>query len=201
MKPSSGIEVGAYAWNRWIDAYKKQPQGQGQDHLVPLRLRGYSEIVMGDLSAKERKAIDSTLRRGYSLSRSPRWMVLMRLILRTVDWSIGYLGKTQGTLWFPNTEDRDKCLNHMEAQLVMTERFSADALREYGDDKILVKVDTGYNYTANEQKQLKAHFTELRLVADEYMAMWAAPREQLANSLLSDDAVVRVPFDTKEIET
>lgn len=197
MKPSKGIEQGATAWNRWVRIYKKQPSGQYSDHEIPVRLRGYSELRMGDLTKRERKAIDTSIRRGYSLSESPRWMECLRFIIRSVDWNLGYLGKTRGTLWFPSNEARDDCLQHMEAQLVMTEKFSARDLYTYGDNKLRIQVSgaSGYNYDADH---LKAHLTELRTVADEHMDAWVTQRVTLADRLLPDDAIVRVPYDTKK---
>jgi hypothetical protein len=194
MKPSKGIEDGGTAWNRWVKTYKKQPPGEYLDHLIPIRLRGYSEIVMSDLTDRERKAIDTTLRRGYALSQSPRWCLVLDLILSTVDWDIGYLGKTQGTLWFPNKKARDACRKHMEAQLVMTEKFRASDLRNYGPNKLYISV--GVDRWSNDH--LKAHFTELRQVADAELATWKRKRVLLANKLKPDTAVVRVPFDSKK---
>ena len=57
MKPSHGIEALTPAWNRWVNTYKRQPSGKYSDSEVPIRLRGYSELTIGDLTTKERKAI------------------------------------------------------------------------------------------------------------------------------------------------
>ena len=189
MKPSKGIEAGTSAWNRWVQAHKRM-KGWPNDSDIPIRLRGYSEVTMKDLSTKERKAIDSALRRGYTLSRSPMWGQVLNVILRSVDWSIGYMGKSKANLWFPDADARDACLQHMEAQLVMTEKFKANDLHARGAHGIAINVYTAWDET------LKAHFTELRQVVDEHMDEWVTQRVTLADRLLPDDAVVRVPFDT-----
>lgn len=183
------IENGTSAWNRWVQAHKRH-KGWPRDYEIPIRLRGYSEVTMKHLDGKERKAIDSALRRGYSLSRSPLWQKVLEVILKTVDWNIGYMGKTKANLWFPDSEARDACLKHMEAQLVMTNKFSARDLYARGSHGLIINVNSRWD------EALKSHFTELRQVVDEHMDMWADQRIRLADRLLPDEAVVRVPFDT-----
>jgi len=190
MKPSDGIEGITAAWNRWIRCWKKSEK-YCDDFEVPLRMRGYSEIVMGNLPQKERKAIDTALRRGYCLAMSNRVVVVLTLITKTVDFNIGYLGKTRGSLWFPDADARDACMQHIEAQLVMTEKFSAKDLSEQGSHNIRIQVHQEWG-----DSPLKSHMTELRTVVDEHMALWAYQREKLADTLLADDAVLRVPYDS-----
>lgn len=189
MKPSHGIETITGAWNRWVNTYKRQPSGKYCDSEIPIRLRGYSELTMGELTDKERKAIDASIRRGYTLAKSSRWYMCLQLILRSVDFQLGYLGKTRGSIWMPDTESRDALLQHMEAQLVMTEKFSAGDLSTYGEHYVRVNVNTRAN-------PMKAHLTELRQVIDEHMEFWVRRRTRLANKLESDDAVIRIPFDS-----
>ena len=183
MKPSNGTDGITRAWNRWVRCWKKSER-YCEDFDVPMRLRGYTELTMGDLPKRERKQIDTTLRRGYSF--------FLSLITSTVDWDIGYLGKSQGRLWLPDKTMRDACMKHMEAQLVMTDKFDAKGL-EAGNSchRITINVQ---GLWSNET--LKPHMTELRHVVDEHMALWARQREVLANRLLPDDAVVRLPFDS-----
>lgn len=190
MKPSDGIDtynaINHCHYNCW-----KRSKGHTEDKDVPIRMRGYGEVAMGNLTPKERKEIDSALRRGYSLSINNRTRVVIDFITRSVDFAIGYLGKSKGSLWFPDADMRDRCLKLMEAQLVMTRKFTAAGLRARGPRGIYIQVPTGRG-----QSTCKAYLTELRLIVDEFMAEWAAEREQFANRLLSDDAVVRVPFDS-----
>lgn len=189
MKPDDGVEFGARAWNRWVVAHKKK-KGWFDDHELPIRLRGYSEVQMKELTKKERKAIDSSLRRGYTLSQSPMWGEVLNVLLKSQDFALGYMGKTRASLWFPNQAARDDCMKHAEAQLVMTERFSANNLYVRGAHTIIINVSCNWDET------LKAHLSELRTVVDEHMALWKEPRIAFADRLLPDDAVVRVPFDT-----
>jgi len=144
---------------------------------------------MGDLSDKERKAIDTAIRRGYTLSKSSRWYTCLQLILRTVDFQLGYLGKTRGSIWTPDENARDELMKHMEAQLVMTEKFNARDLSTYGANVVRIAVDSRWN-------PMKSHLTELRQVIDEHMEPWAKARARLADKLLPDNAVVRVPYDS-----
>ena len=190
MKPSKGLEGITAAWNRWVKCWKRSDRFC-EDFDVPIRMRGYSEIVMGNLPKKERKALDTALRRGYSLAQSNRMFVVLSLVLKTVDFSIGYLGKTRGSLWFPDSDVRDECIKHIEAQLVMTEVFKAEGLAKHGAHVIRIQVrqDWGDN-------PLKSHMTELRTVVDEHMTLWAYQREKLADSLLPDAAVIRIPYDS-----
>jgi hypothetical protein len=78
----------------------------------------------------------------------------------------------------------------MEAQLVMTNKFSARDLYARGSHGLIINVNSRWD------EALKSHFTELRQVVDEHMDMWADQRIRLADRLLPDKAVVRVPFDT-----
>lgn len=190
MKPSNGLEGITAAWNRWVKCWKRSDKFC-DDFDVPIRMRGYSEIVMSNLPTKERKALDTALRRGYSLAQSNRMFVVLSLVIKTVDFSIGYLGKTRGSLWFPDSDARDDCIKHIKAQLVMTEMFKAEGLSTHGAHAIRIQVrqDWGDN-------PLKSHMTELRTVVDEHMAKWAFQREKLADSLLPDHAVVRIPYDS-----
>jgi hypothetical protein len=190
MKPSNGMEGIITAWNRWVASWKKSDSYATADE-VPLRMRGYTEIVMGNLPQRERKAIDTSLRRGYSLAESNRAALILNLIAKSVDFDIGYLGKTRGSLWLPSSAARDACLQHLEAQLVMTEKFSAKGLKARGDNRISIQVDQEWG-----DNPLKSHMTELRVVVDEHMAHWAVDREKLANSLLTDDAAIRIPYDS-----
>jgi hypothetical protein len=190
MKPSEGVERITPIWNRWIRCWKKSDRFC-EDHDVPIRLRGYSEIVMGNLPPKERKSIDTALRRGYSLAKANRATSILDLVTKSVSFCTGYLGKTQGSLWFPDSDARDACMQHIEAQLVMTEKFNANGINERGSHIINIQVKQEWG-----DNPLKSHMTELRTVVDEHMALWAQPREALANSLLPDDAVIRVPFDS-----
>jgi hypothetical protein len=189
MKPSKGMTSLTTAWNAWVTCWKKhEPKWEVEDYLIPLRMRGYLELRMGNMSDKERKHIDASIRRGYKLANNTRWATCLEHLLRIVDWKVSYIGKTNADLWFPTTEMRDRCIKLMEAQLVMTGKFSARDLRERGDNGISIRVST--------RKATKAHLTELRVVVDEFMAEWAAEREQFARSLKPDDATVRVPFDS-----
>lgn len=190
MKPTKTTEGIITAWNRWVACWKKS-DSYAQPDEVPLRMRGYTEIVMGNLLQKERKAIDTSLRRGYSLAKDNRAANILSLITGSVDFSIGYLGKTRGSLWLPSTTARDACLQHLEAQLVMTEKFNASGLRARGSNGISIQVRQEWG-----DNPLKSYMTELRVVVDEHMAHWAVDREKLANSLLADDAAIRIPYDS-----
>jgi hypothetical protein len=146
---------------------------------------------MGNLPQKERKAIDTSLRRGYSLAQGNRVANVLTLITKSVDFNIGYLGKTRGSLWLPSSTARDACLQHLEAQLVMTEKFNAKGLASRGTNGISIQVRQEWG-----DNPLKSHMTELRVVVDEHMAHWAVDRERFADSLLADDAAIRVPYDS-----
>lgn len=192
MKPSKGIDSLTSSWNLWVECYKRQLKGLSRDDSdIPLRMRGYIELTMSELTDRERKSIDTALRRGYSLTYSTRWYSCLRHILKSVDFNIGYVGKTRSNLWFPTKEMRDRCIRLMEAQLVMTKKFSAASMNKRFDNQISIHVGR-----TQRGQPMKAHLTELRIVVDEFMAEWAAEREALANKIAADDAVIRIPFDS-----
>lgn len=189
MRPSEGIETLTKAWNTWYHTWKRTDSRSSCDHHIPLRMRGYLELSLNDpnVTDRERKEIDTSLKRGYTLSKNNRTRKLLDYLLRSRDFYIGYMGKSNGSLWFPDSDVRDRCLHLCEAQLVMTQKFSAGFMSARGDKMIRFDVKTG-------QRQA-AHLSELRLVIDEFMAEWAQPREQFAREL-REGLVVRVPFDS-----
>ncbi len=71
----------------------------------------------------------------------------------------------------------------------MTDKFNANDLSKYGENYVRINVTARGN-------PMKAHLTELRQVVDEHMEFWVRRRTRLANKLESDDAVIRVPFDS-----
>ena len=193
MRPDDGVEQLSHAWNRWVNCYKQQPSGVYGDHKVPIRLRGYSEIVMSDLTDRERKSIDTSLRRGYTLVGNARWVACLKLLIATANFNMGYLGKTRGHIWMPTTESRDALIKHMEAQLVMTEKFSARSLSKFGTHMVRI------NVYSQKETPMAAHLTELRQVVDEHLELFAKDRNEFANMVIKPDAVIRLPFDSKKV--
>ena len=192
MKPDKGIEMLTPAWNRYVEVWKYTHKKY--EKTMPLRMRGYSEMPMSEIDPKERKQMHSAVLRGYRLAQNNRATQLLNLLLTQVDYSLGYSGKTQASMWFPSKEARDDCLTHLEAQTVMTEAFNAkQSLRKWNDNSFNIWINSGrWN-----NDQLKAHLSEARLVFDEHMDKWKDRRIWLADKIMDDSWICRVPFDSK----
>lgn len=186
MKPDKGIEMLTPAWNRYVDIWKKSRQDK-----MPLRIRGYSELAMTSLHPTDRKQIHSAVKRGYKLARASRAAMLLNLLLKTEDYDISYVGKTNAYIWLPTKEMRDECMEHVEAMSVMTDKFNANrSIRVHGEKSFNIWV------LSKQGAQLKQHLKETRLVVDEYMAQWADDRKRLADRIIDDDWICRIPFDS-----
>lgn len=197
MKPSNGVEPLTGAWNRYVEIWKQTQRKRGSKNEIPVRIRGYSELRMGDIDPTERKMMHSAVLRGYKLAQNNRATQLLAILLQTVDYELGYAGKTQAHMWFPSKEARDDCLKHVEAMAVMTDKFNAhQSIRKWSDRTFQIYIPTN-SWTG---EQLKAHLTETRLVFDEHMAKWADVRQPLADKMLDDDWVCRIPFDSIDEE-
>lgn len=190
MKPKNGVEKLTPAWNRYVEVWKYTHKKMDDN---PMRLRGYTELPMAAIADKERKQMHSAVLRGYRLAASNRPTQLLNVLINLVDYKIGYVGKTQCSLWFPSKDARDSCRDHLEAQVVMTDKFSADSIRMWDENSFNVWVNT----SRWNNDQLKAHMTEARLVFDEHMAKWSQDRQWLADKIADDSWIARVPFDSK----
>ncbi len=201
------LEDHGTAWNR---AYyfrklfkpkkvKGKPLGSRymSDADCPIRLRGYTEVKMGNVDDRLRKKIDTTIRRGYQLENKTQLPRLMRLIEKhnpIAPIKIGYMGKTEFTLYMPTSDEAIDLQKELHAMTVMTDAFEGHKIRLYG-----VRVSCQITARADakgEAQHLRAAFTELRPAIDSYMALWASEREAIARWCSADDAVIRVPFDS-----
>ena len=180
------------AWNRYVSVWKHTHKKKRGDSNLVVKVRGYTELAMTDIPRGERKQMHSAVVRGYRLANN-RAADFLGLCLSHEDYHIGYIGKTRGQLWLPDTASRDACKTHIEALSVMTDKFNAStALRCYSDNTIDI-----YIYASSYNSgHLKGLLTETRLVVDEHMDKWKERRMQLADKIMDDSWVCRVPYET-----
>lgn len=193
------------AWNRVY--HIRKTYGWGKAGRCPIRLRGYSELVMERIRPKLRKKIDTALKRGYRLDGKDDLVKILDMICSYNPIQaivIGYVGKTRMSIYLPTRDDADDLKRELEAQVVMTEAFKGAELRVLHSDN-----PTGYEHEvflkqwhnaggkgSRDQPQLKAVTRECRFAIDEWMDKEAAVRERIAHWCAQDDSVIRIPFDT-----
>lgn len=204
------LETHERAWDR-VYWFKKLAAKRGhswmKDKDCPIRMRGYSELVFGDLDPKLRKKVDSALKRGYALERRSGLRTILDLVCRynpIQKFPIGYLGKSEFELYLPTEEAAVDLRQEILALNTMTESFRGK------NDRFTVGGRTKYGYTClsvywiaarnvgkhDSHPQLRPCFTKMRPAIDEYMAQDAAVREQVARWCNDDDLTIRIPFDS-----
>ena len=199
------LENHSQAWSRMYNFRKrvkvkpKSHQSKWQsDADCPLRMRGYTELVMGNLDDQLRKKIDTAIRRGYALENRTQLPFLLRLIEKnnpvTQCVRIGYIGKTEFELWMPTAEYAVDLSKELYAVTVMTDAFKGQKVKTDGR-QVSCYISSRSDATG-EAQHLRAAFTELRPAIDDYMRIGAADREKLARWCLNDESVIRIPFDS-----
>lgn len=191
------------AWSRAHNFRKHHKRGWQSDTACPLRLRGYTELFMRDLDERLRKKIDTALKRGYTLENRTQLPSILSIIR---EWCpvgsapIGYIGKTELSLFVPTEDDAKDLAKELRATTVMTDAFDGDHVKVHGQQHGYWRV-TAFLYYEKKHKHdpvnLRARFSELRPAIDEWMQAFAAvERENMARWCADDESVIRIPFDS-----
>lgn len=195
------LEGHSMAWHRCYE-YRSTNKWIGEDKC-PIRLRGYSELVMARVPPKMRKAIDSALKRGYRLSAKKDFRHVMELILENNPIQkfipIGYVGKSRFSVKV-NADVAVEMLDTIKGLSVIDEKFDGSSVRmqqgsPYCEIYVREWIEAGGKGSKN-QPQLKANFSHVRAIIDTYMEKDAAVREQIAHWCAADDCTIRIPFDS-----
>lgn len=197
--------------NAWHRCYEIRGANKGWDSekSCPIRLRGYSELIMRSIAPKVRKKIDSALKRGYRLDAKKDHVTLLNMICKhnpIKPIRLGYIGKSRFNVWVPSQEDAVDLQKELHAQTVVTEAFKGVDINTYaskdGYHEVWYRaVERAGGKGSKDQPQLKARFTHIRCAIDEWMGKDAASREQVAKWAACDDSVIRIPFDTHKEKT
>ncbi len=204
------LEGHGNAWHRCYE-FRGARTGWMQEAMCPIRLRGYSELIMRRIAPKMRRKIDSALKRGYRLDSKKDHVTLLNMICKhnpIQPVMVGYVGKSRFNVWIPNLEDAKDLRQELDAQTVMTEAFkgtdicvnAGKSVSGYHEVYFRARESAG-GKGSKRQPQLKARFTEIRYAIDEWMEKDAAVREQVAKWVACDDSVIRIPFDTHKEKT
>lgn len=202
------IEGHREAWHRVYNI--KKEMGWPSESNCPIRLRGYSELIMHRIDKRVRKKIDSALKRGYSLDKKQDFARLLKMIC---DYNpiqpitLGYIGKTNMSVWVKTADEAADLKQELRAQTVMTESMNQHLIdrqatpSHHGYYEVYVRqwIEAG-GKGSSEQPQLKPQFTEMRVAIDEWMQHEAALRERIAHWCAQGDSVIQVPFDTHKPE-
>ena len=189
----------------WTRAYAFRSNGKKtwmSDANCPIRMRGYSELWLGDLGAKLRKKIDTALRRGYALERRSQLLPVLHMLEKFQPKQmppIGYVGKTELTLFVTTEKESLELQSELNANTVMTEAFKGSRIRasKGRDGWWYVHVDLYKPRGARgNTKHMAPCFTELRASIDEWMKSGASIREEFARWCAEDNRVIKIPFDS-----
>ncbi len=190
--------------------YIKREMGWPHERNVPIRLRGYSELIMSRIHPRIRKKIDSAIKRGYTLDQKPDFTGLLKFICKynpIKPIHIGYVGKTRMDIWLPTEDEAHDLCKELKAQVVMTEALEGKEINTNATPS-----DTGYYEVyvrmwlhaggkgSEDQPQLKSLVGDFRGAVDEWMARDAPAREQVAHWCAQSNSTLRIPFDTHQKE-
>lgn len=202
MHKDNPLETHSTAWSRAFE-WRKSAKGRSwmPDKEDPLRMRGYTELIMGNLDDKLRKKLDSALRRGYALenrTQLPALLCLVRDHCPVAKVPIGYIGKTELNLFLPTAEDAADLARELQAQTTMTDAFDGSKLIARGSwqDWHCIHVYASRKDATGRCPHLVSTFKEMRPAIDEWMAANAAVREDIARWAADDATTIRIAFDS-----
>ncbi len=190
------------AWSRTFNYRSKGKKTWLCDADCPIRMRGYSELWLGDLDAKLRKKIDTALRRGYALERESQLRPILDMLEKFSPKQmppIGYVGKTELTLFTATEAEALSLQKELDANTVMTEAFKGSRIgvSKGRNNWWLVQVMLYKPRGARgNTKHMAPRFTELRVTIDEWMKSGADVREKFARWCAEDNRVIKIPFDS-----
>lgn len=198
------LEGHSHAWHRMYDFRKRAPKVNWQsDADCSLRMRGYTELVFGNLPPKLRKKIDSALKRGYMLEDSTQLKPVIRLIEKhnpvSKDFVIGYVGKTDMEIFVPTPEQAAELCDTLKAGVVMTDKIKMQALHVGTPRRNMHPVVCRVAHAedaSGHAAHLKPCFTELRPLMNNALESWASDREAVARWCADDACTIRIPFDS-----
>lgn len=197
------LETHSSAWSRAYNIRNSAKGGWEGDSACPIRLRGYTELVMGNIDPKLRKKIDTAVRRGYMLesrTQLPMYLSMFRERNPIGNIPIGYIGKTAMTVYLPDEDSAKLLEQELQALLVMTE-----AIKNKARFNVIAHDYSGYwilniHAYAKEAKGRTAHllsaFNGMRPVIDEALSPDAHTREKFARWCADDATTIRIPFDS-----
>lgn len=212
MQPK--LETHEVAWDR-VAGYRQATRQRARwsrrwekDVDCAIRMRGYTELVFGNLDSKVRKKIDSALKRGYGLEKNTQLPHLLRMIeqfnpIQPVP--IGYVGKTEFNVYVPTVDEAEDLRKEIIAVNAMTDGFKGNRVKVggtmHGYHSVLMqwaerKDEDDSAKRWNSASHLKPCFTQIRPCIDSWLDSDAAVREEIARWCAKDDSTIRVPFDS-----
>ncbi len=198
------LENHSNAWSRMY-TFRNSVKGSSwqTDMECPIRMRGYTELVFGNLDKKLRKKVDTALRRGYALENSTQLPILLRMITKfcpIANVPIGYIGKTDLEIYVPCVEDAKNMRDELNALSVLTDSFKGSKIthgynkRLYGYECVTAR--TLAKGAGGRTGHLVSAFTSLRPSIDQWMEKDAAIREEVARWAGNVITTIRIPFDS-----
>ncbi len=200
--PAPEWESHSSAWSRTFNYRSKGKKTWMCDADCPIRMRGYTELWLGDLGVKLLKKIDTALRRGYALERESQLRPILSMLEKFHPKGmppIGYVGKTELTLFLATEDEANDLRKELDANTVMTEAFIGSKIRVSKGRNRWWIVQVSLYKSRGERgntKHMAPCFTELRVTIDEWMKSGADAREAFARWCAEDNRVIKIPFDS-----
>jgi len=203
--PDDLLETHSRAWSR-NHSFRSAVKGSNwmPDDECPMRMRGYTELVFGNLNPKLRKKIDTALKRGYALENRTQLPIMLAFITKFCpvgNVPIGYVGKTDLRIYVPDLEDAKNMCDELNALSVLTDSFKGKQMKRAPGMSMMgyfcvvartLAKDAPHTRTGH----LVSAFTDLRPAVDQWMARDAAAREAMARWCADNASTIRVPFDS-----
>lgn len=196
------------AYSRYRRTHHRAGWGDGSKH--PFVMRGESELRMSMIKSRTYNKMLNSITKGYLQEQHtmmPHVVKIATLASPFRRFPVGYLGKTQFTLWMPSEGAAINLRKEIVALNTMVDAVKSQSVIVSGTTKwgfhavecsqYVSSWDpnpTGSNYAAPTQ-QLKPLFNQLRTVIDANMKTWLAMREPFVEWLI-ERPIITIPFDS-----
>ena len=193
-----------YWWRKNAQKYnrRKKVTVKTRVPLSYMQMTGETQIELDKLPPVFYKKVMRSLTSGYLRARSGMWPDVASFIAdhSLTPFKLGYVGKTNFEVWFHKDDGREP-LELMKAQLMMSETFKHDKLRQVDQkgDWVLLDIwlhrSQQYDHETGttSQGQLASQFDDLLGIVDDSMAA-SLHRRQAAIDMLTNGDTVVVPF-------
>jgi hypothetical protein len=207
------IEKSAGSW------YNGKSQAKRQLLQEFMQLRGDTVISTSLIPPEFKKRMLNAIKKGYTSCKKGIWPSVLDLIAgKTQAYPIGFIGRTEFSLWLPATMVNADLINAWNALLSLDQELTGNMItrrddRRIHDGSVVTEVRfhvdrNNYTSTRRERErdssdfcvsQLRAHFTTLRKLVDMKLKETMPLRRQLFDYIQGDNKLI-IPFSTRKLD-